>query len=103
VPPSSTPVSPAAVLNLGISPTRSGDGNPASASGLQVQRLPHHCVDLTVYLPRGSYDGNYRLEMLDPQGGLVISANGRAVIDRGLTRFTTAVDLAKIPPRHIPG
>lgn len=97
-PPVAVPANPAAVLNLGISPTRSGDEKRPPGSGLQIQRLPHHRVDLTVYLPRGSDEGDYQLEMLDSQDDVVISANGKAVIDRGLTRFTTAIDLAKIPP-----
>ena len=91
------PSFPAAVLNLGTSPTRSNETGPVAGAS-QIQRLPHHGVDLTVYLPRGSDDGDYQLQMLDQRGAVLLSANGKAVIDRGLTRFTTPIDLATISP-----
>jgi hypothetical protein len=97
-PASSQPIYPAAVLNLGISSTRSADENARSAQQAPVQRLPHRRVDLTVYLPRGSEDGEYQLEVLDSQSAVLISTSGKAAIDRGLTSFTTSLDLQKMAP-----
>ncbi|MGI9072562.1 MAG: hypothetical protein ACR2JB_14910 [Bryobacteraceae bacterium] len=93
-----TPSYPAAVLNLeGTSTTRSAEKS-ATGSAVQIQTLPRRAVDLTVYLPRGSDDGEYQLEFLNSQDQTVLSAKGQANIARGLTQFTTPVNLLKIPP-----
>lgn len=104
-----TPGYAAAVLNLeGVSKTRSAEKN-TGASGAQVQTLPRRTVDLTVYLPRGSEDGRYQLEFLNAQDEVLLSASAQAVITRGLTEFSTPLDLSKIAPgtytvrsRHLP-
>lgn len=93
-----TPAYPAAVLNLeGVSTTRSAEKNPPGGS-VQIQTLPRRRVDLTVYLPRGSEDGQYQLEFLNSQDEILLSATAQAVITRGLTEFSTPLDLAKIAP-----
>ena len=93
-----TPVYPAAVLNLeGVSTTRSAEKNTSSGP-VQIQTLPRRTVDLTVYLPRGSEDGQYQLEFVNPRGEAVLSATAQAVIARGLTEFSTPLDLTKIAP-----
>jgi len=90
-----TPAYPAAVLNLeGVSTTRSAEKN--TSTGVQIQTLPRRTVDLTVYLPRGSEDGRYQLEFLNSQGEVLLSATSQALITRGLTEFSTPVDLTKI-------
>lgn len=92
-----TPAYPAAVLNLeGVSTTRSAEKNTSGA--VQIQTLPRRAVDLTVYLPRGSEDGQYQLEFLNSRDEVLLSATARAVITRGLTEFSTPLDLTKIAP-----
>jgi hypothetical protein len=92
-----TPTRPtAAILNLEgtlRSAEKGGDGSEAG-----IQRLPRRAVELTVYLPRGSEDGDYALELLDSHNGMLLSAAGKAQIERGLTRFTVFVDLVKVSP-----
>lgn len=89
---------PAAVLNFeGTSTTRSGQKR-ATGTPLQIQTLPRRAIDLTVYLPRGSEDGEYQLEFLNSRDDIVLSVRGQANITRGLTQFTAPVDLVKIPP-----
>lgn len=93
-----TPAFPAAVLNLeGVSTTRSAEKNP-SGGAVQVQTLPRRAVDLTVYLPRGSEDGEYQLEFLNSRDDILLSARGHAAIARGLTEFSTPVDLTRFQP-----
>ena len=93
-----TPAYPAAVLNLeGVSTTRSAEKN-TSSSPVQIQTLPRRAVDLTVYLPRGSEDGRYQLEFLNARDEVLLSATAQAVIARGLTEFSTTLDLTKMAP-----
>lgn len=93
-----TPAYPAAVLNLeGVSTTRSAEKN-TSTSPVQIQTLPRRTVDLTVYLPRGSEDGQYQLEFLNARDEVLLSSTAQAVIARGLTEFSTPLDLTKIAP-----
>lgn len=93
-----TPVYPAAVLNLeGVSTTRSAEKS-VTGGRVEIQTLPRRAVDLTVYLPRGSEDGEYRLEFLNPRDEVLLSATAQAAITRGLTEFSTPLDLTKIPP-----
>lgn len=88
----------AAVLNLeGTSTVRSAEKS-ATGNQVQIQTLPRRAVDLTVYLPRGSEDGQYQLQFLDSHGGIALSVRGQAKITRGLTEFTTPVDFVKTPP-----
>jgi hypothetical protein len=96
--PTATPAYPAAVLNLeGVSTTRSAEKSPAGGP-VQIQTLPRRAVDLTVYLPRGSEDGEYQLEFLNSRDDVLLSARAQAAITRGLTEFSTPVDLTKFPP-----
>lgn len=88
---------PAAVLNLeGVSTTRSAEKNTVGTGGARIQTLPRRRVDLTVYLPRGSEDGQYQLQFLNAQDEVLLSASAQAVITRGLTEFSTPLDLAKV-------
>ena len=92
-----TPAYPAAVLNLeGVSTTRSAEKSP-SGGAVQIQTLPRRTVDLTVYLPRGSEDGSYQLEFLNSRNDVLLSTKAEATITRGLTEFSTPVDLTKFP------
>jgi hypothetical protein len=92
------PPYPAAVLNLeGVSTTRSAEKN-TSTGPVQIQTLPRRIVDLTVYLPRGSEDGQYQLEFLSARDEVLLSSTARAVITRGLTEFSMLLDLTKIAP-----
>jgi hypothetical protein len=90
-------VYPAAVLNL-ESTLRSGESGAVRGTQTGMQVLPRRALELTVYLPRGSEEGDYEFELLDSHNAVLVSATGRAEIDRGLTRFTTVVDLAKLLP-----
>lgn len=93
-----TPAFPAAVLNLeGVSSTRSAEKNP-SGGAVQIQTLPRRAVDLTVYLPRGSEDGEYQLEFLNSRDDVLSSTKAQATITRGLTEFSIPLDLTKFPP-----
>jgi len=93
-----TPAYPAAVLNLeGVSTTRSAEKNTSSGQ-VEIQTLPRRTVDLTVYLPRGSEDGQYQLEFLNARDEVLLSSTAQAVITRGLTEFSTLLDLTKIAP-----
>jgi hypothetical protein len=95
---SQIPAYPAAVLNLeGVSTTRSAEKNTSSGP-VQIQTLPRRRVDLTVYLPRGSEDGQYQLEFLNARHEVLLSSTAQAVITRGLTEFATPLDLTKIAP-----
>jgi hypothetical protein len=69
-----------------------------SPSISKVQKLPRRAVELTVYLARGSEDGEYQLELLDSRDRVKISTKGQAAIDKGLTRFTTVVNLLNVVP-----
>ena len=93
-----TPAYPAAILNLeGVATTRSGE-KTANSGQVQIQTLPRRAVDLTVYLPRGSEDGEYQLQFLNSRDDVLLSTKAQAVITRGLTEFSVAVDLTKISP-----
>ena len=93
--PAKTPAYPAAVLNLeGVSTTRSAEKNTGRGP-VQIQTLPRRAVDLTVYLPRGSEDGQYQLEFLNGRDEVLLSSTAQAVIARGLTEFSTPLDLTK--------
>ena len=93
-----TPAYPAAILNLeGVSTTRSGEKSP-NGSHVQIQTLPRRAVDLTVYLPRGSEDGEYQLQFLNSRDYVLLSTRAQAAITRGLTEFLVPVDLTKILP-----
>jgi hypothetical protein len=92
----STITYPAAVLNLEGTLRSTEKGGSGNQPG--IQRLPRRAVELTVYLPRGSEDGNYEFELLDSHNGVLLSAMGNAKIERGLTRFIVVVDLLKVSP-----
>jgi len=86
----------AAVLNLeGSSPVR---GNPGRQSSMpELQRIPRAKVQLTIYLPRGSEDGEYELRFEDFQGRVVLSNEAAARIENGLTMLRIVVDMASFP------
>ena len=89
---------PAAILNLeGVSTTRSGEKSTTGGQ-VQIQTLPRRAVDLTVYLPRGSEDGDYQLEFLNSRDNVFISTKAQASVTRGLTQFSVPVDLTKVSP-----
>ena len=48
----------------------------------KVQKLPRRAVELTVYLARGSEDGEYQLELLDSRDRVRISTKGQAAMTR---------------------
>ena len=62
------------------------------------QRLPAKIIDLTVYLARGSDDGEYQLQFVDVQNAVRASVAAKAAIDKGLTSFTVVIDLSKFAP-----
>lgn len=78
---------------------RPGDKTPNSSerptSG--VQHLPRNQLNLTVYLPLGSPDGIYDLEMVALSGETVWHVEGRASIKDGLTSVPVTGDLRNVP------
>ena len=85
------------VVGFGVSTTRSGE-KTANSGQVQIQTLPRRAVDLTVYLPRGSEDGEYQLQFLNSRDDVILSTKAQAAITRGLTEFSVPVDLTKISP-----
>lgn len=96
-----TPASPqydAAVFNFEGSPQGNvvrGESPNRGATNAKVQHLPAKKIALTIYLPRGSDEGEYAFEFLDTNEAVRDSATAHAVIDRGLTRFEIVMDLSK--------
>ena len=62
-----------------------------------VQHLPRNQLNLTVYLPLGSPDGIYDLEMVASGGETVWHVEGRALIRDGLTSVPVTGDLRNMP------
>ncbi len=92
----------AAVLNFEDgSELRGSPGDKPSSdsdrSRLDVQHLPRNQLNLTVYLPLGSPDGIYDLEMIASNGGTVWHVQGRASIKDGLTSVPVTGDLRNVP------
>lgn len=88
----------AAVLNFedgselrGASGSSQSKSPDLSTSG--IQHLPRNQLSLTVYLPLGSPDGTYELEIVSPNGAVVWHVQGMASIKDGLTSLPVSGDL----------
>ena len=92
----------AAVFNFEDgSELRGGPGDRAASdsdrSRSGVQHLPRNQLNLTVYLPLGSPDGIYDLEIVASTGETVWHVEGRASIRDGLTSVPVTGDLRNVP------
>lgn len=90
--------SEAAVLNFEDgSELRGKLGEKPSQPISGVQHLPRNQLNLTVYLPLGSQEGTYELEMVSAGGQKVWRVQGHALIKDGLTSIPVSGDLRKVP------
>lgn len=90
--------SEAAVLNFEDgSELRGTPGEKPSRPTSGVQHLPRNQLNLTVYLPLGSQEGIYELEMVSPGGQTMWRVQGHASIKDGLTSLPVSGDLRNVP------
>lgn len=88
----------AAVLNFEDgSELRGMPGEKPSRPASGVQHLPRNQLNLTVYLPLGSQEGIYELEMVSPRSQTVWRVQGQASIKDGLTSVPVSGDLRNVP------
>jgi hypothetical protein len=84
----------AAVLDLrNRSVPRGTESNPSSEPPLEISR---DAPRLEVYLPLGSSEGAYELEITDQEANTVFTGSGIAKIEEGITSLTLAANLSSV-------